>query len=68
MITSDSDDEIEKTNQWFRLGFMNQPLSSSSTCVLVSIHDPPLISSQIFVYEHTITYLPCSSNQVCPKP
>jgi len=66
MITSISDDENEQTNQWFRPRFLNQPLSSSSTCVLESIHDPPLISSQIFVYEHTITDLPCSANQVCP--
>ena len=67
MITSDSDDENEQTNQWFRPGFLNQPLSSSSTCVLEYIHDPPLTSSQIFVAEHTITDLPCSSNQICPQ-
>jgi len=67
MITSDSDDENEKTNQWFRPGFLNQHLSSSSTCVLKSIHDPSLTSSQIYVSEHTIIDLPCSSNQVFPQ-
>jgi len=66
MITSDSDDENEQTNQWFRPGFLNQPVSSSSTSVIESIHDLPLTSNQISVVEQTITNLPCSSNQVCP--
>jgi len=34
MITSVSDDENEKTNPWFKPGFLNQPLSSCSTFVL----------------------------------
>jgi len=66
MITSDSNDENEKTNQWFRPGFLNQSLSSSSTCVLESIHDTPLTSNQISIAEHNITDMPCSSNQICP--
>jgi len=51
MITSDSDDENEKTSQWFRPGFLNQPLSSN----------------QIVVTENISTDLPCSSNQACPQ-
>jgi len=66
MITSDSDDENEQTNQWLGPGFLNQPLSSSSTCVLESIHDLPLTSNHISVSENTIIDLPCSSNQICP--
>jgi len=41
LITLVSNDEDEQANRWFKLGFLNQPLSSSSPFVLESIHDPP---------------------------
>lgn len=44
MITLVSNDEDEQSNQWFKPGFLNQPLSSSSPFILESIHDPLYIA------------------------
>jgi hypothetical protein len=81
-ITSVSDDEDEQPNQWFKPGFLNQPLSLSSPFVLESVHDPPFVpnnapaietnTSTIIATEPTqiADYmsidLPSSSNQTCP--
>ena len=64
MITSDSDED-EQPTQWFRPGFLNKPLSSSSPFVLESIHDLPYVPA-IEVSTSTIIDLPSSSTQTCP--
>jgi len=56
--------EPEQTHQWFRPGFLNQSLGSSSTSVLESVHDQPSEpSTQMAVTENTATDLPSSSTQ-----
>jgi len=67
MITSVSNDEYEQANQWFKPGFLNQPLSSSSPFVLESIHDPPYIAPSQPIFETSIIDTPSSSNQTCPQ-
>ena len=67
MITSVSNDEDEQANQWFKPGFLNQPLSSSSSFVLKSIHDPPYIAPSQPISETSIIDTPSSSNQTCPQ-
>ena len=65
MITSDSDVEDEQDNQWFRPGFLNQPLSSSSPFVLESIHYPPFVTPSQPISETSVIDNPNSSNQNC---
>jgi len=67
MITlQSSDDRDEQPNQWFRPGFLNQTLSSSSPFVLEYVHDQPLEpTNQIVVTEITSKDVPSSSNQLC---
>ena len=65
MITSVSNDEDEQANQWFKPGFLNQPLSSSSSFVLKSIHDPPYIAPSQPISGTSIIDTPNSSNQTC---
>jgi len=67
MITSVSDDEDEQANQWFRLGFLNQPLCTSSLFVLEYIHDPPYIAPSKPISKTSIIDTPCSFNQTCPQ-
>jgi len=56
--------EPEQTHQWFRPGFLNQSLGSSSTSALESVLDQPSEpSTQMAVTENTATYLPSSSTQ-----
>jgi len=56
--------EPEHTHQWFRLGFLNQSLGSSSTSVLEYVQDQPSEpSTKIAVTENTATELPSSSTQ-----
>jgi len=62
MVTSDSDVEDEQAVQ------INQPLNSSSPFVLESIHYPPYAAPNQIVDTETIsTYIPNSSNQICPQ-
>jgi len=67
MITSDSDDEDEQANQWFKPGFLNQPVSSSSPFVLESIHDPPYVAPSQPISETSTIDTPSSSNQTCSQ-
>jgi len=65
MITSDSDDEDEQANRWFRPGFLNQPLRSSSPFGLEFIHDRPYIAPSQPMFETSTIDAPRSSNQTC---
>jgi len=67
IITSDSDVEDEQDNQWFRPGFLNQPLSSSSHFVLESIHEPPYVAPSQPISETSTIDTSSSSNQTCPQ-